>query len=205
MDTRKNARPQDQHTEDQLHMAEAIIDMLHGRNQRLSSQVSVERSVIRQLRTQAISRTWQIQDVQRDKQQAVYTQLGLALDKPQQVIAFTPYSRTNGKAEYVEDIEQLQCRLSPPKRWLLATISLAYCRDGWRYGFWMNLPTSNFDKAYPCAAANKPLKTRALAIQHAKDHLLVHIRQLEQFRADVRDLSDYQAVTAWIADVGASS
>lgn len=73
MDTRKNARPQDQHTEDQLHMAEAIIDMLHGRNQRLSSQVSVERSVIRQLRTQAISRTWQIQDVQRDKQQAVYT------------------------------------------------------------------------------------------------------------------------------------
>lgn len=133
------------------------------------------------------------------------TQLGLALDKPQQVITFTPYSRTNGKAEYVEDIEQLQCRMSPPKRWLLATISLAYCRDGWRYGFWMNLPTSNFDKTYPCAAANKPLKTRALAIQHAKDHLLVHIRQLEQFRADVRDLSDYQAVTAWIADVGVSS
>ena len=133
------------------------------------------------------------------------SQLGLDLDKPHQLISFTPYSRTNGNAEYVQDVEQLECRLKSPKRWLLATVTLAYCRDGWRYGFWFSLPTSNFEKAYPCAAVNKPLKTRALAISKAKDHLLVHIRQLEQFRVDVRSLSDYQTVTAWIANVGASS
>lgn len=68
-----DATPQDQQTEDQLRMAEHLIDMLHKRNQRLSSQVSAERTAIRQLRTQATKRTWQIQDTQRDQQQAVYT------------------------------------------------------------------------------------------------------------------------------------
>lgn len=56
-----------------LKMAEHLIDMLHKRNQRLSSQISAERSVIRDLRTQATTRTWQLQDTQRDQQQAIYT------------------------------------------------------------------------------------------------------------------------------------
>lgn len=73
MKTLIDATSQDQQTEDQLRMAEAIIDMLHGRNQRLSSQISAERSVIRDLRTQATTRTWQLQDTQRDQQQAIYT------------------------------------------------------------------------------------------------------------------------------------
>ena len=73
MKTITNATPKNQQAEDQLRMAESIIDMLHGRNQRLSSQISEERSVNRDLRAQATSRTWQIQDVQRDKQQAIYT------------------------------------------------------------------------------------------------------------------------------------
>lgn len=57
----------------QLKMAEHLIDMLHKRNQRLSSQISAERTAIRQLRCQATTRTWQIQDTQRCQQQAVYT------------------------------------------------------------------------------------------------------------------------------------
>lgn len=73
MKTITNATPKNQQAEDQLRMADSIIDMLHGLNQRLSSQISAERSVIRDLRSQATSRTWQIQDAQRDKQQAIYT------------------------------------------------------------------------------------------------------------------------------------
>ncbi|MEC7120676.1 MAG: hypothetical protein VXW65_12350 [Pseudomonadota bacterium] len=73
MKTLTNATPQTQQPDAQLHMAEAIIDMLHGRNQRLSSQISAERSTIRQLRCQATNRTWQIQDAQRDQQQAIYS------------------------------------------------------------------------------------------------------------------------------------
>lgn len=57
----------------QLKMAEQLIDMLHKHNQRLSSQISAERTAIRQLRCQATTRTWQIQDTQRGQQQAIYT------------------------------------------------------------------------------------------------------------------------------------
>lgn len=125
--------------------------------------------------------------------------IDLSLDAPEtNVVAFQHYATANARGEYVtgKGVEVLELRYGK-HNWLLASITIAFTRQGWFFGCAYYMQTSS--KSMPCTFGRSPHKSRRDALLAAKAYLGAMLTTLAQNSPLVREMVAYQQIKQWLA------
>jgi hypothetical protein len=129
-------------------------------------------------------------------------QMPLGIEPPAtNVVKFQNYAIANQRGVYDKNVEVLDLRHGK-HNWLLATVTLAFTRQGWFFGCAYYMQVSS--QSHPCTFGQQPHKTRRDALIAGKAHLTGMLATLAKNSPLVREMTAYQKIKSWI-DGGMSS
>lgn len=128
----------------------------------------------------------------------ITTQIALAIEPPAtNVVQFQQYAVANQRGEYQagKGVEVLELRHGN-HNWLLATITIAFTRQGWFVGCAYYMQTSS--KSLPCTFGQSPHTSRRNALISGKAQLNAMLSSLAQNSPLVREMVAYQQIKQWL-------
>lgn len=125
-------------------------------------------------------------------------QIALGIEPPAtNVVQFQQYAVANQRGEYQtgKGVEVLELRTGK-HNWLLATITIAFTRQGYFVGCAYYMQTSS--KSLPCTFGQSPHKSRRDALIAGKAQLGAMLATLAQNSPLVREMVAYQQIKQWL-------
>lgn len=123
-------------------------------------------------------------------------QIELGIELPAtNVVAFQRHAVANAIGIYDKNVEVLELRHGK-QNWLLATITLAFTRQGWFVGCAYYMQTSS--KSLPCTFGQSPHTSRCNALIAGKAQLAAMLSSLAQNSPLVREMVAYQQIKQWL-------
>jgi hypothetical protein len=123
-------------------------------------------------------------------------QINLGIEPPAtNVVAFQRHAVANAMGVYDKNVEVLELRHGK-QNWLLATITIAYTRQGWFVGCAYYMQTSS--KNLPCTFGQSPHTSRRNALIAGKAQLSAMLATLAQNSPLVREMTAYQLIKQWL-------
>lgn len=123
-------------------------------------------------------------------------QIDLGIESPAtNIVAFQRHAVANAIGIYDKNVEVLELR-NGKHNWLLATITLAFTRQGWFVGCAYYMQTSS--KSLPCTFGRAPHTSRRNALISGKAQLNAMLTTLAQNSPLVREMVAYQQIKSWI-------
>ena len=123
-------------------------------------------------------------------------QIDLGIEPPAtNVVQFQQYAIANAMGVYDKNVEVLELRTGK-HNWLLATITIAFTRQGYFVGCAYYMQTSS--KSLPCTFGQSPHKSRRDALIAGKAQLGAMLATLAQNSPLVREMTAYQQIKQWI-------
>lgn len=125
-------------------------------------------------------------------------QLGLDVqDTLAPVIKHRPYSQCNALGVYDKHVELLEC-LHGPHNWAVATITLAFTRQGYFWGVDVRIPSLSLQAGQKCSYGQLPVSTRLGAVCAAKSQIAKILQLWGAAHPLIKEAKEYQSVVAWL-------